>query len=448
MPQNFIECDREQSFLLPPDIRDWLPEGHLAWFILDTVEGIDRSAFYGSYRADGHGRAAYEPSMMLALVLYAYARGVRSTRAIERACEEDVAFRVLAANQKPDHATLARFIERHEQALADLFGEVLSLCADAGLVQSGVVAVDGTKIAANACREATMDYKRIAKEIIEEAKAVDAEEDELYGEKRGDELPEQLTTKAGREAWLREAKQRLDAERAKQQRPVPRSRPKRLREAKHRLEEELAFEQRANDLYEAWRERETRKRGRGQMAPGAVRPWVPPEEPEGKINVTDPDSRLMKDSRGFVQGYNAQVTVNENQIVLAAEVMLSASDFGHRQPMVDATEAELEQAGVEEKPEVVLADAGYWHQRQMEGVVDRGMPVLIPPDGGKRKSARPGWDKGLYAFMRRVLQPSTAASSTENAKRSSSPCSPTRSTTGVWIASEDAAGPPRAQSGD
>src|SRR2546421_12049578 len=149
MPQNFIECDREQSFLLPPDVREWLPEGHLAWFILDTVEELDLAAFYAAYRADGHGRAAYEPALMVAVVLYAYARGVRSSRAIERALEEDVAFRVLAANQRPDHATLARFSERHEQALAGLFGEVLSLCADAGLVKTGVVAIDGTKIAAN-----------------------------------------------------------------------------------------------------------------------------------------------------------------------------------------------------------------------------------------------------------------------------------------------------------
>jgi transposase len=120
MPQNFIECDREQSFLLPPDVREWLPDGHLAWFILSTVGELDLADFYAAYRVDGHGRAAYEPSMMVALVLYAYARGMRSTRAIERACEEDIAFRVLAANQKPDHATLARFIERHEEALAGL----------------------------------------------------------------------------------------------------------------------------------------------------------------------------------------------------------------------------------------------------------------------------------------------------------------------------------------
>src|ERR671938_699631 len=128
MGQNFVACDREQAFLLPPDVRDWLPEGHFAWFVIDAVAQMDLGAFYAAYRQDGHGRAAYEPAMMVALLLYAYARGVRSSRAIERACEEDVAFRVLAANQKPDHATLARFVERHEEALAGLFSEVLGLC--------------------------------------------------------------------------------------------------------------------------------------------------------------------------------------------------------------------------------------------------------------------------------------------------------------------------------
>lgn len=405
MPQNFIECDREQSFLLPPDVREWLPEGHLAWFILDIVEAMDRSAFYGSYRVDGHGRAAYEPSMMLAVVLYAYARGVRSTRAIERACEEDVAFRVLTANHKPDHATLARFIERHEGALADLFGEVLSLCADAGLVKSGVVAIDGTKIAANASREATVDYKRIAKEIIEEGKAIDAAEDEKFGEARGDELPEQLTTKGGREAWLREAKQRLDAERAKQKRPVRRSRPKRLREAKHRLEEELAFEQLANDRYEAWRARGIAADGSRRMAPGAVKSYVPPEGPEGKINMTDPDSRLMKDARGFVQGYNAQVTVNEEQIVLAAEVNASSPDFGHLEPMIKATKRELQAIGATETPGVAVADSGYWNEQQIDNVVaNEHVQVLIPPDAGKRETPRPGWQGGRYTSMRETLQ--------------------------------------------
>src|SRR5215207_10024616 len=152
MGQNFIACDREQVFLMPPDVREWLPESHLAWFVIDAVEEMDLALFYGAYRADGHGRAAYEPAMMVAVLLYAYARGVRSSRAIERACEEDVAYRVIAANQKPDHATLARFVERHEDALAGLFSEVLGLCAEAGLVGAGVIAIDGTKLAANASR--------------------------------------------------------------------------------------------------------------------------------------------------------------------------------------------------------------------------------------------------------------------------------------------------------
>src|ERR671911_93616 len=133
MAQRFVACDREQSFLLPPDVREWLPENHLAWFIIDVVGVIDTAAFYAAYREDGHGRAAYEPSMMLALLVYCWARGVRSSRAIERACVEDVACRVIAAHQRPDHATIARFVERHERALAGVFGAVLGLCARAGL---------------------------------------------------------------------------------------------------------------------------------------------------------------------------------------------------------------------------------------------------------------------------------------------------------------------------
>src|SRR5436189_762924 len=142
MAQRFVACDREQSFLLPPDVREWLPENHLAWFVIDAVGVMDLKRFYAAYRDDGHGRAAYEPSMMIALLLYCWGRGVRSSRAIERACVEDVACRVIAAHQRPDHATIARFIERHERALAELFGEVLALCVDAGLATVGVIAID------------------------------------------------------------------------------------------------------------------------------------------------------------------------------------------------------------------------------------------------------------------------------------------------------------------
>jgi transposase len=403
MGQSFIACDRDQSFLMPPDVREWLPPGHLAWFVLDSVSAMDLEAFYGAYRRDGRSRPAYEPAMMVALVLYAYARGMRSSRAIERACEEDVAFRVIAAQSKPDHATVARFVVRHQDALAGLFGEVLTLCAKAGLAKVGVIAVDGTKVHANASRDENLDYEQLAREILEEAKAVDAAEDELYGDARGDELPEQLRTGEGRRAWLREAKRQLDEQREREARPVPKSRPKRVKEAKRRLDEELWTEARANAAYEHYRAHGRMKNGRRLGAHSPPKPWAPPELPEGRINVTDPDSRVVKGLRGFIQGYNAQAVTNEHQIVLAAEIMVAAPDFGHLEPMVDATQRELAAAGVTETPGVLLADAGYWHHQQMEHVIDRGIQVLIPPDASRRKSPRPGWDGGYYAFMRRVL---------------------------------------------
>ena len=198
MAQNFLSCDREQELLLPPSLREWLPEEHLAWFVLDAVGELDLGAFYAGYRDDGHGRAAHDPAMMVALFVYAYAIGVRSSRAIERRCHDDVAFRVITANQAPDHATVARFRVRHEAAIAELFSEVLTLCARGGLVQVGVVAVDGTKIAAAATHHATRSSEQIAREILEDAARIDAAEDELYGEARGDELPEGLRTSGDR----------------------------------------------------------------------------------------------------------------------------------------------------------------------------------------------------------------------------------------------------------
>src|SRR5215204_1047948 len=246
MGQNFIGCDREQELLLPPSLREWLPDGHLAWFVIDAVAEMDLAAFYGAYREDGHGRAAHDPAMMVALLLYAYAVGRRSSRVIERACVDDVAFRVIAANQRPDHCTVARFRQRHESALAGLFGDVLALCADAGLVGVAVLAVDGTKLHANASQHQNLDYDQIAKEILAEADAVDRAEDEHFGDRRGDELPPELSTVQGRRGWLRDAKRRLDERRAEQARPIPASRPARLKEAKRRLEEELWTECQAN----------------------------------------------------------------------------------------------------------------------------------------------------------------------------------------------------------
>src|SRR5918998_3130267 len=255
MGPNFLECDRDQVLLLPPSLREWLPAGHLAWFVIDAANRLDLTAFYAAYRLDGQGRAAHEPSMMVVLLLYSYAIGERSSRRIERRCVEDVAARVICANQRPDHTTIARFRQRHETALAGLFGEVLALCAEAGLVQVGVVAIDGTKVHANASQHATRSYEDIAREILAEADAVDAAEDEQFGDRHGDELPSELATAQGRRGWLREAKRRLDERRADEARPIPRSRPDRLKEAKRRLEKEHEVECRANADYEAYRAR-------------------------------------------------------------------------------------------------------------------------------------------------------------------------------------------------
>jgi transposase len=445
MAMNFLACDREQAFLMPPDPRDWLPEDHLAWFVLASVEEMDLAAFYGSYRRDGWGRAAFEPSMMVALLMYAYAQGERSSRGIERRCVEDVAYRVIAAQQAPDHATIARFRVRHEAALAGLFSEVLGLCRESGLVKVGVIAIDGTKVHANASHHSNVDYEQLAREILKEAGEVDAAEDELYGEARGDELPEHLRTREGRraalraakeklaregaeredmkggaqgvklafdpeaivartqgrEGWLREARHQLDEHRRLAADPIPRSRPERLLECERRMQENLRVEREANEAYEHHRATGVIRDGRRFGA--RPNPYVAPEVPPGKINVTDLDSRNVKTPRSYTQGYNVQAVVNEQQIVLAAEVTLSSPDFGHLEPMVSATGRELEQVGVSDTPEVALADSGYWHEQQIDAVVNTGTQVLIPPDAGKHEKPRRGWIGGRYAFMRTVL---------------------------------------------
>jgi transposase len=401
MPQNFLSCEREQVLLMPPSLRDWLPEDHLAWFVLASVEQLDLGAFYTSYRADGHGRAAHDPAMMVALLVYAYARGQRSSRGIERACVEDIAFRVIAANQVPDHATIARFRQRHEDAIADLFSSVLGLCARAGMVEVGVIAIDGTKMHANASQHAARDYDRIARQILGEADEVDCEEEARHGHKRGDELPPELASREGRDRWLRGAKRDLDERRAVEARPIPHSRQQRLKEAKRRLEEELAVECAANTAYEDYRANGRQKNGRRLGAP--PKPYTPPATPQGKINLTDLDSRNVKTRGGYMQGYNAQAAVTAQQIVIAAEIFVSSPDFGLLEPVLDATLTELAAVGVTDTPDVLIADTGYWHNVQMQQIVNDGIQVLIPPDAGNRQSARPGWDGGRYAFMRRVL---------------------------------------------
>jgi transposase len=405
MAQNFIACDREQELLLPPSLREWLARDHFAWFVLDAVGELDLVAFYASYRDDGWGRAAHDPAMMVALFVYAYAIGERSSRGIERRCRDDVAFRVITANQAPDHATIARFRVRHEAAIAGLFGEVLALCARSGLVRVGVVAVDGTKIAAAATHHATRSYEQIAREILEEAARVDAAEDELFGDERGDELPEGLRTSGDRRKVLREAKQALDAERAAQAKPIPRDRGDRLTECRRRLRQDWEVERYVVTEHAAWHAAGIASDGSRRMV-GArhnIKPYPLPPEPEGKINVTDPDSRNLKTTRGWVQGYNAQAVVGEGQIVLAAEISTESLDTANLRPMVELALGELAAAGVSETPAAVLADAGYWKNEAIEALCAQGIPTLVAPDADRRKEPRPGRRGGLYDFARRVL---------------------------------------------
>ena len=405
MAQNFIACDREQELLLPPSLREWLPEGHLAWFVLDAVGEMDLAAFYAGYRDDGWGRAAHDPAMMVALFVYAYAIGVRSSRAIERRCCEDVAFRVITANHVPDHATIARFRVRHEAAIADLFGEVLALCTRSGLVEVGVVAVDGTKIAAAAAHHATCSYEEIAREILQDAARIDAAEDELFGEARGDELPEGLRTSGDRRRVLRAAKQALEAERAAEAMKIPRDRGERLVECERRLRQDWELERHVVGEHAKWHAAGIASDGSRRMV-GArhnIKPYPLTPQPAGKINVTDPDSRNLKTTRGWVQGYNAQAVVGEGQIVLAAEISTESLDTASLQPMVETALHELARAGVTETPGVVLADAGYWKNDAIDVLVAQGIPTLVAPDADRRKEPRPGRRGGLYDFARRVL---------------------------------------------
>jgi transposase len=433
-------------------MREWLAADHLAWFVIDAVGEMDLAAFYAAYRADGHGRAAYEPSVMVALILYAFATRVRSSRAIERHCRQDVAYRVITGNLVPDHATIARFVCRHERALADLFAEVLRLCDRAGLVKPGVVSIDGTRIAGNASPEVNHSFEQIASEILAEVRATDEAEDEAFGEARGDELPEQLRSaegrreffrqareqrrreqerpepagereadapddvpleldaneivgrgRQGRDAWLREGKRQLEQHRWENPDPILRSRADRLLLAAERLGSELDVERRANEAYEHYRA--TARDRLGRRPGGRAEPYRPPEVPAGKINVTDPDSRPIPIGFGFVQGYNAQAAVNEQQIVLAAEITNVSTDFSQLDPMVTATLAELERAGIDQLPEAVAADAGYWNEQHMDEVVaNKHIPVLVAPDKGTRGTPKRWLTSGRATWMRSVLR--------------------------------------------
>jgi len=332
---NFLPCEREPLSLMPPALQDWLPEGDLAWFLLDAVAQMNLTVITRTSRADGWGPAAYEPAMMVALLLYAYCLGERSSRRIERLCQRDVAFRVITANQGPDHPTLARFRQTHETELATLFTQILRLCGEAGLVKVGIVALDGTKIKATAALASNRTVETITAEVsrmLTEAQATDAMEDQQYGPERcGDEWPEGLRDRQSRLARLQACQERLTQEAAS-------ATAQQQAKLETRQAEEAATGQ--------------KKRGRKPTAPEAA------ADRDAKATVTDPDSRIMKTQAGYVQGYNAQAVVTEDQIIVAAEVTQEENDIKQLYPMLARAQANLTALASPQAVGTALADAG------------------------------------------------------------------------------------------
>ena len=367
MPPNFIECVREQDFLLPPSLREWLPPDHLAWFVIDAVAALDLSAVYGAYREDGQGRPAHDPAMMCALLVYGYAVGERSSRQIERRCREDVAFRVIAANRAPDHVTISRFRARHAEALAGLFGQILGLCARAGMVRVATVAVDGTKLAANAslgANRTAAGLRAEAERILAEAAEADAAEDARFGERRGDELPPELADPAGRVAHIRQLLDGLEGEHA-------------AAEAEH-AQKVARHEQRTEAT--------------GRRPPGRPPSPVLPERVERslptKVNTTDRDGRIVSARGALIQGFNAQAAVGEGQLILAARVVCSANDTQQLEPMIRAAEHELAAAGIDGRIHEALADPGYWNAGQMTALASDGIETIIPTRAPRQARGR------------------------------------------------------------
>jgi transposase len=386
MGQNFLSCDREQGALLPASVADWVPDGHLARFVVEVVDGLDLTAFCGAYRADGSGRAAHDPGMMVALVLYSYAIGVRSSRQIERRCVEDVAYRYLTANRVPDHVTINRFRGRHQEALSGLFGEVLQLCVAAGMVRVGTVAIDATKMAADASLGANRTYQglqALAREIFDEAATIDAAEDELYGDKRGDELPDDLAD--------------------------PKTRPARIRQLLDEIEAERQALQDQQDAKRQTRERE-RADGRGGRPPGVTAPKAQTEALFAKKrNLTDPDSAIVSHRGMLMQGYNVHAAVADGQVILVARASSQANEHGQLTAMFQAARDNATAAGIEDQIQRVLADSGYWHAGQVSELQDEGLDVWVCPRPSARAAKLKSTDPVAIAMADRLAEPDGAA---------------------------------------
>lgn len=351
----------DQILLMPPAMKEWLPEGHLSYFVSDVVDGLDLTEIYASYEKETRGAPPFHPAMVTKIIFYGLCRGVYSSRKLSLATHEDVAFRLLAAGNHPDFRTISEFRKRHLKCLADLFIQVLKLCARAGLVSMAHIAIDGTKLLANASKHSAMSYTRMVEkekelnaeieELLKKGLDVDEMEDAEYGvDRRGDELPDALATREKRLVKIREAKEALELE------------------AKERAEaEEAERAQRAG-------EREASEKKSCGRKPNPIK-----TEPDGKAqrNFTDPESRIMKDSnKAYVQAYNGQAAVDaDHQVIVACDLTNQAADSPHLSGMIDKIE---ENTG--KKPEELSADAGYFSNYNIEMVERRGINGYIPPD--------------------------------------------------------------------
>jgi len=371
--KTFKPYSPEQIYLLPPNLAEWLPEGHLASFISDVIDELDLREIFASYKkGDDRGQPPYHPAMMLKLLVYGYCMGKPSSRKIEKATWEEVSYRVLSTDQHPDHDSIAEFRKRHLPVLAGLFLQVLKLCQEAGLVKLGHVALDGTKVKANASKHKAMSYDRMGKAeaqlekeiaaLLQEAESVDAAEDAKYGKgKRGDELPEELQRRESRLIKIRAAKAALEVE------------------AKEKAEEK------AKEVEERLKKRAEEETRTGKKTKGTL-PIAPDPEmaiPEAKAqkNFTDPESRIMKDgaSKGFEQAYNAQIAVDSTaQVIVAEGVTQESNDKKQLVPMMVKTKE-----NVGSLPENASADAGYFSEANVTAKELEDFNLHIPPDRKK-----------------------------------------------------------------
>jgi transposase len=370
MPQNFLFPQRDQPLLLPVDMREWLPEDDLVFVVLDAVAALDLGAFRRLYRADGHGRAAFDPEMMVALLLYGYCQGERSSRVIEKRCVRDVGYRVITGGLRPDHATIARFRARHQEALGGLFSQVLRLLAAEGMVCLGVLSLDGTKLAGSASQKANKTLPQIEK-LLAEAAAADAAEDARYGDAPGEPTPRTLARRAERRQRLAAARDRLaaedqarrDAQRAKQQ---------------------------------AWDAAAAAGKRRGRR-PADEPPRPNRNNTEPRANITDPDVRIMRNQKGYVAGYNGQLVVTAQQVIVGAVLSQHPVDRTLLHPVLDTCRHQLAEAGIKPKLRTVLADSGYVTEDNFARADTDGLRLLAPlaKDPGRRYARTPQRPRNL-----------------------------------------------------